>query len=61
MARVATEELRNPPNAGEIGDLDAAAATRRRAEWRLPMSERLARVHALSRQMSAIKGAAQAR
>lgn len=42
----------------EVGDLDEVAAARREASWALPMSERLAQVHALSKQMSAIKGAA---
>jgi len=49
------------PDSGNIGDFDGAAAVRREAEWRLPMSERLARVHTLSKQMNAIKGAARAR
>jgi hypothetical protein len=43
-----------------IGDLDRVAIARREASWELPMSERLAQVHALSKQMSAIKGAARA-
>lgn len=43
-----------------IGDLDQVAAARREASWALPMNERLAQVHALSKQMSAIKGAARA-
>jgi hypothetical protein len=42
-----------------LGDLDRVAAARREASWALPMSERLAQVHVLSKQMSAIKGAAQ--
>lgn len=44
----------------DIGDLDRAAAARRRADWGLSMSERLARVHALSKQMGAIRGVARA-
>ena len=48
------------PASREIGDLDRASAARRKASWALPMNERLARVHALSKQMSAIKGAARA-
>lgn len=48
-------------DAGQIGDLAAAAAARRSADLRLSMSERLARVHALSKQMSAVKGSAQPR
>jgi len=47
--------------AGEIGDLDAAAKARREADSRLSMSERLARVHSLSKQMSAVKGSARPR
>lgn len=45
----------------DIGDLDAAAEARRRAVWRLSMSERLARVHELCRQIDAVKGAARVR
>jgi hypothetical protein len=48
-------------SAGQIGDLAAAAAARRSADQRLSMSERLARVHSLSKQMSAIKGSARQR
>lgn len=39
-------------------ELDEGAAARRRAVQELPMSERLARVHRLSKQMTAIKGRA---
>jgi hypothetical protein len=46
---------------GDIGDLRRARMVRLEAERSLPMSERLARVHALCKQMSAIKGAARAR
>lgn len=41
-----------------IGDLADAARMRREADRELSMSERLARVHELSKQMSAIKGRA---
>ena len=41
-----------------IGDLDQARATRLKADRDASMSDRLARVHVLSKQMSAIKGAA---
>jgi hypothetical protein len=44
-----------------IGDFARARAVRHRAELELSMSERLARVHALCKQMSAVKGAASAR
>lgn len=40
------------------GDLERAARLRREADLALSMSERLARVHQLSKQMSAVKGAA---
>lgn len=43
---------------GDIGDLGRARAVRLEADRKAPMSERLARVHALCKQMSAIKGAA---
>lgn len=46
---------------GEIGDMSRARAARLEAARKAPMSERLARVHALSKQMSAVKGAASAR
>jgi hypothetical protein len=43
-----------------IGDHAQAQALRLKAIREAPMNERLARVHALSKQMSAIKGAAKA-
>lgn len=45
----------------DIGDFAHGRAVRRRAEQELSMSERLARVHVLCKQMSAVKGAASAR
>ena len=45
----------------DIGDFKRADAVRREARLALSMSERLARMHALCKQMSAIKGAASAR
>ena len=48
-------------NNGDIGDLVRAKAARLEADRNAPMSERLARVHALCKQMTAIKGAATAR
>jgi hypothetical protein len=47
--------------ARETGDLKAAHAARLKASYARPMSERLARLHELCRQMSAIKGSAAAR
>jgi hypothetical protein len=44
----------------DIGDFGRARAARREAALALTMSERLARVHVLCKQMSAIKGAASA-
>jgi hypothetical protein len=44
-----------------IGDFARARAVRREAALALSMSERLARVHALCKQMSAVKGAAPTR
>jgi hypothetical protein len=41
-----------------VGDLDTAARERLERDWRLPMSERLARVHELCKQMTTIAGAA---
>lgn len=43
---------------GRIEDLARARALRLEADHRAPMSERLARMHALCKQMSAIKGVA---
>jgi hypothetical protein len=51
----------NLPDSRDIGDLDQAAMLRRKAVWNLTMSERLARMHELCRQMSAVKGAARVR
>lgn len=54
---------KNPHTArsGDIGDFGRARGVRREAALALTMSERLARVHALCKQMSALKGAASAR
>ena len=46
---------------GDIGELGRAREIRLEADRRAPISERLARVHALCKQLSAIKGAARAR
>jgi hypothetical protein len=46
---------------GDIGELDRARELRLEADRRAPMSERLARMHALCKQLSAIKGAARPR
>jgi len=43
---------------GDVEELQRARQLRLEADRRAPMSERLARVHALSKQMSALKGAA---
>jgi hypothetical protein len=45
---------------GSINELAEARNLRLEADRRAPMSTRLARVHALCKQMSAIKGAAAA-
>jgi hypothetical protein len=52
--------MQNRPKA-DIGDLDQARAVRLQADRDASMSERLARVHTVSKQMSAIKGAAAGR
>ncbi len=46
---------------GDIDELKQARKIRLAADRNAPMSERLARMHALCKQMSAIKGAASAR
>ena len=45
----------------DIGDFRHARAMRREAVLALSMSERLARLHTLCKQMSAVKGAASTR
>jgi hypothetical protein len=50
-----------PPAAGAPSELDRAARIRLARDWRLPMSERLARVHELCKQMTAIAGSAKRR
>jgi hypothetical protein len=46
---------------GEVEELQRTRTLRLEADRKAPMSERLARVHALSKQMSALKGAAKQR
>jgi hypothetical protein len=46
------------PLSGNIDDLKRAREIRLTADRSAPMSERLARVHSLCKQMSAIKGVA---
>ena len=41
--------------------LARAARSRREADWALPMEQRLARLHQLCKQMSAVKGSARRR
>lgn len=53
--------LKSHALSGDIGDFGRARAVRRKTVLTLTMSERLARLHALCKQMSAIKGAASAR
>lgn len=43
---------------GDVGDLRLAKELRLEADRKASMSDRLARVHALCKQMTAIKGAA---
>jgi hypothetical protein len=49
------------PPADEIGNLAGARAARLDADRRASMSERLARLHTLCKQLGAIKGAAAGR
>jgi hypothetical protein len=51
----------NTADSRDIGDFEVAARIRRQASWDLSMSERLAHMHKLCKQMSAIKDAARAR
>lgn len=61
-ARICSMAAKEPISIREsdIGDMRRARAARLEAARKMPMSERLARVHALCKQMSAIKGAASA-
>jgi hypothetical protein len=54
------KQVSNSADSRDIGDLDRAAAIRRRAAWDLFMSERLAHLQGLCKQMSAAKDAARA-
>lgn len=56
LSRMAAKAL-----SGDIGELRRARALRLEADRSAPMSERLARVNALCKQLSAIKGAAKSR
>lgn len=56
LALVAAKAL-----SGDAGELKRARALRLEADSNAAMSERLARMHALCKQMSAVKGAARAR
>ncbi len=55
-----TAKKRDTAREGDIGDMSRSRAARLEAARTMPMSERLARVHALCKQMSAVKGAASA-
>ncbi|MGH3430355.1 MAG: hypothetical protein ACRDQZ_22775 [Mycobacteriales bacterium] len=46
---------------GDVSELKRARDLRLQADRNAPMNERLARVHALCKQLSAIKGAARVR
>jgi hypothetical protein len=56
-----TAKKQDTAREGDIGDMSRSRAARLEAARTMPMSERLARVHALCKQMSAVKGAASAR
>jgi hypothetical protein len=49
---------RTRPSTGQAAELDQAARLRLERDRNLTMSERLARVHDLSKQMTSIAGAA---
>ena len=48
----------NQPRTAAPAELDQGARLRLESDWRLTMSERLARVHHLSKQITSIAGAA---
>jgi hypothetical protein len=60
MTAMTSKEARTVRD-GDIGDFGRARAVRREAALAMTMSERLARMHSLCKQMSAVKGAASAR
>ena len=60
LGGVSTKESEKVRSREDIGDFRRACAIRRDAVLSLSMSERLARVHVLCKQMSAIKAAARA-
>jgi hypothetical protein len=51
----------NQPRIAVSAELDQGARLRLERDWRLTMSERLARVHHLSKQITSIAGAAKRR
>jgi hypothetical protein len=51
----------NPKDDARRAEIDEATRRRLERDWALPMSERLARVHELCKQMTAIAGAARRR
>jgi hypothetical protein len=51
-------DTQKPLNSSNIGNLSKARNARRRSEWGLSMSERLARVHHLCKQVNALRGTA---
>lgn len=61
MVDKGSNNARNVGGGDGIGDFERARARRREAALALSMNERLARMHALCKQMGAIKGAASAR
>jgi len=60
VATTTLEPMATKALGGDVSELKRARALRLEADRNAPMSERLARVHALSKQLSAIKGAAKA-
>jgi hypothetical protein len=61
VLRINWVHMADRANSGEIGNMKRAKAARLEADRIAPMNERLARMHALCKQMTAIKGAARAR
>lgn len=61
MAKPTNSQVPNTSDSSDIGDLDRAVQVRRKAAWKLSMSERLVRVHELCSQMNALKGVAGSR
>jgi|GEM_PF-4499968 len=58
LAGITLPNMAKETLSGDVEELKRARALRLSADRKIPMNERLARVHALCKQMSMLKGAA---